>query len=165
MKKTLERLLKITDGCRPDMHEPDEQGLSASVVGTVLDNAMGNRIDPFLIFNGAQEIVVILDRQTDEGRITEAFNLATLIALARMADATVQLVEDRVARMTAVEKAAPDILAALKALLKIIGDARADEGFDATTCDAGGIIFGDIASEAIEAAEAAIAKAEGRGDG
>lgn len=152
MKKTLERLLKITDGCRPDMHEPDEQGLSASVVGTVLDNAMGNRIDPFLIFNGAQEIVVILDRQTDEGRITEAFNLATLIALARMADATVQLVEDRVARMTAVEKAAPDMLAALKGFVAKLDAAILVEGDHPTS---------HLADE-LRAALAALAKAEGR---
>lgn len=69
------------------------------------------------------------------------------------------------AQQTPLEKAAPDMLAALKSLLKIVTDARADEGFDATTCDAGGVIFGDIASEAIEAAEAAIAKAESRADG
>lgn len=60
-----------------------------------------------------------------------------------------------------IEAAAPDMLAALKALLQIIEDAREDDEFDANTCDAGGIIFGDIASEAVEASRAAIAKAEG----
>ena len=58
--------------------------------------------------------------------------------------------------------AAPDLLAALKALLQIIEDAREDDDFDANTCNAGGIIFGDIASGAIEASRAAIAKAEGK---
>lgn len=49
------------------------------------------------------------------------------------------------------------LVEALEALLKIIEDARADEAFDASTCDAGGVIFGDIASEAIEASRAALA--------
>lgn len=52
-----------------------------------------------------------------------------------------------------------DLLEAVRALSQIIRDMRADEGFDATTCDAGGILFGDVTSEAIEAADAAIAKA------
>lgn len=60
-----------------------------------------------------------------------------------------------------VRDAAPNMLAALKALLQIVEDARADEDFNATTCDAGGVIFGDVATEAIEASRAAIAKAEG----
>lgn len=58
--------------------------------------------------------------------------------------------------------AAPDMLAALISLRKIVADARADEEFNANTCDAGGIIFGDIASIAMEMADAAIAAAEGR---
>lgn len=60
----------------------------------------------------------------------------------------------------AITQAAPALLAALKALSKVIADARADEGFDAASCDAGGIIFGDVASEAMEAATVAIAAAE-----
>jgi hypothetical protein len=55
--------------------------------------------------------------------------------------------------------AAPELLAAVEALSKIITDMREDEAFDASSCDAGGILFGDVASEAIEAANAAIAKA------
>ena len=55
--------------------------------------------------------------------------------------------------------AAPELLAAVIALTKIINDMRCDDDFDANTCDAGGICFGDIASDALEAAEAAIAKA------
>lgn len=95
MRNDLMRLLKITEGCRPDMHEPDEQGLSARVIGDHLDNAMGERIDPYLIFSGAQELVVLLERSTDEGVKTEAFNLATLIALARRADLSPAKAEGR----------------------------------------------------------------------
>lgn len=47
----------------------------------------------------------------------------------------------------------PNMTKALNDLLQIVKDMREDEEFDATTCDAGGILFGDIASEAIEQAE------------
>ncbi len=77
------RLSAITDGCRDDMHEPDEQGLSARVVGTHLDNAFGESITGEFLERGYQEIVVILERDSD-GRV-EKFNLASLIALARKA--------------------------------------------------------------------------------
>ena len=73
-----ERLLAITKGCRHDMHEPDEQGLSARIVGDELDNAFGEQETAHL---GFQEIVAILTR---EGAGEERFNLATLIALARV---------------------------------------------------------------------------------
>lgn len=80
------RLRDITEGCRPDMHEPDEQELTARVVGSHLDNAMGDRVEPELVEEGAQEFVVILERG-DEGSgdaaRSESFNLASLIALAR----------------------------------------------------------------------------------
>ena len=82
MKKDLERLLKITKGCREDMHEPDEQGVKAKVIGDHLDNAFLDSIRIDAIIDGYQEFVVILNR---EGHI-EKFNLATLIALARKAD-------------------------------------------------------------------------------
>lgn len=58
--------------------------------------------------------------------------------------------------------AAPDMLAALSDLIKCISDMRADENFNANTCDAGGVCFGDVTTDAIEAAREAIAKAEGR---
>ena len=73
-----ERLLAITKGCRHDMHEPDNQGLSARIVGDELDNAFGEQETAHM---GFQEIVVILTR---EGAGEERFNLATLIALARV---------------------------------------------------------------------------------
>jgi hypothetical protein len=81
MKRTLERLLEITKTCRPDMHEPDEQGVSAIVTGTHLDNAMGD--DPY--HNCCELTVGIQKRDMDGSRETEWFNLSTLIALARKA--------------------------------------------------------------------------------
>jgi len=53
-------------------------------------------------------------------------------------------------------------LEVLRELVNVIKDARADEEFTASTNDAGGIIFGDVASEALEAAERLVAEAEGR---
>lgn len=76
-KELLERLLTVTENCRLDMHEPDEQGLSAVVAGYRLDNAMGH--DPF---SNCGEFTVGLS--LDDGVSYEWFNLADLIALARM---------------------------------------------------------------------------------
>jgi hypothetical protein len=72
-----ERLLEVTHDCRPDMHEPDEQGVSAVVTGLDLDNAMGD--SPYTNF---QELTVGIERE-DTDRM-EWFNLASLIALARI---------------------------------------------------------------------------------
>lgn len=76
----LTRLLDITGNCRDCMHEPDEQGLTARVVGTRLDNAFGESITGEFLERGFQELVVILERS--DGRV-EKFNLASFIALAR----------------------------------------------------------------------------------
>lgn len=81
----LDRLLAITEGCRRDMHEPDEQGVKARIVGDHLDNAFGSQTAPELITTGGQEYVVILERFDGETIRYEAFNLANLIALARQA--------------------------------------------------------------------------------
>jgi hypothetical protein len=78
MKDTKARLLKATEGCRPDMHEPDEQDVEGVVSGFHLDNAMGD--DPI---RNCGEFTVGIKRD----RHTEWFNLATLIALARRARA------------------------------------------------------------------------------
>lgn len=79
------RLLSITKGCRPDMHEPDEQGLSARVIGDKLDNAYMEEINPEFLENGWQELIVILERDYGtKGKQVEKFNLSTLIALARI---------------------------------------------------------------------------------
>lgn len=69
-----ERLQAILEGCRDDMHEPDEQGAVATISGDHLDNAFGDVVDPV-----AKEFVVSITR---DGK-TEHFNLANLIALAR----------------------------------------------------------------------------------
>lgn len=84
----MERLLKITDGCREDMHEPDDQGITCNVLGNKLDNAFGSGLIQAHLVNGYQEFVVVLHRELSEGagaRTTELFNLADLIALARQA--------------------------------------------------------------------------------
>lgn len=80
LKQDLKRLLDITKDCREDMHEPDEKGLSAEVIGNHLDNAMGEQITITEHFF-YQEFLVKLK----VGQWTETFNLANLIALARKA--------------------------------------------------------------------------------
>ncbi len=89
MKRSLDRLLIITKGCRPDMHEPDEQGLTAIVTGLNLDNAFGNQRTLVRETPDAEEIIVTLRRTGDDdtaGWYTQIqINLATLIALARKA--------------------------------------------------------------------------------
>ena len=79
MKDTHKRLLEITAACREDMHEPDQQGLSARVIGDELDNAFGEEVTTGL---GFQEYLVIIEK---DGK-AQRFNLATLIALARKAE-------------------------------------------------------------------------------
>lgn len=83
MEKELKRLLEFTKACRDDMHEPDEQEISAMVVGDHLDNAHGHRIHYAEDFT-YQEFVVVLNN--DSTGKEERFNLATLIALARKAN-------------------------------------------------------------------------------
>jgi hypothetical protein len=74
------RLLAITDGCRDDMHEPDNQGVTAKVAGDYLDNAMGDDGICDEMF-----VAITKDHDHDRGDFhTENFNLATLIALARV---------------------------------------------------------------------------------
>lgn len=82
MKDTLQRLIEFTKNCRPDMHEPDEQQIGATIIGNHLDNAMGDVLIPKLVKSGSHEYLVALH---DSFGDTEFFNLATLIALARKA--------------------------------------------------------------------------------
>lgn len=77
----LAELLEFTKNCRPDMHEPDEQGISALIVGDHLDNAMWEEIKYHDTFT-YQEYVVVLKK---EWGWQLKINLATLIALARLA--------------------------------------------------------------------------------
>lgn len=90
------RLLEATKGCRPDMHEPAEQDVYAEVLSAdgSLDNAGGDDIH-------SGEIIVSLIRDLDfaeeptTGELlpvdtrTSNFNLATLIAFARVGAQTV----------------------------------------------------------------------------
>lgn len=85
MKKFADRLIKITEFCRDDMHKPDEQGLYARIVGNHLNNAFDEDIRIEAIEGDFQEFVVILERDESIPRAKkEKFNLATLIALARI---------------------------------------------------------------------------------
>lgn len=77
-------LRNITRDCRYDMHEPDEQGVKARVIGDHLDNANGCSIEPWLLERGAHEFVVVIERE-DHNPALYKFNLADLIALARLA--------------------------------------------------------------------------------
>ena len=61
-------------GLRRDWHEPDEQGISAKVIGKQLDNAFGETID----FPNRECVVVLYHDKKEVGRI----NLATLLAVA-----------------------------------------------------------------------------------
>ena len=77
MRKSFEeRLLIATKNCRHDMHEPDEQGITVMVSGYNFDNAMGDNPND----NCGEFTVAIVQ---DDGS-KEWFNLATLIALARI---------------------------------------------------------------------------------
>jgi len=68
------RLRRITEGCRPDMHEPNENSVAAVVSGDHLDNACGDDLT-------SGELVVSIFN----GGNVENFNLATMIAVAREA--------------------------------------------------------------------------------
>jgi hypothetical protein len=81
LRPVLAELQAFTEPCRIDMHEPDEQGLTAHVVGSKLDNAHGTQIQPWMLLNDCHEMIVYLQRDGDAA----AFNLADLIALARLA--------------------------------------------------------------------------------
>ncbi len=83
LKERLGRLKEFTEDCREDMHEPDEQGIEAIVLGNHLDNAFGEQIGVEGLERGYHEFVVILrNTKTDKDM---RINLATLIALARRA--------------------------------------------------------------------------------
>lgn len=90
LQDSLNRLLKITNLCRDDMHEPDEQSIKGHVYGDHLDNAAGNKPHFPSAYGLGQdgpfphaEFVVCIE---NEDELTyEWFNLATLIALARKA--------------------------------------------------------------------------------
>ena len=78
-------LRELTRDCRYDMHEPAERGVTARVIGDHLDNAMGSSIDTELLVSGAQEFIVVIEREDGHPHVRK-YNLADLIALARLAD-------------------------------------------------------------------------------
>jgi hypothetical protein len=82
-QKELDELVQFTKDCREDMHEPDEQGIDAHIVGNHLDNAFGSSIVPDLMNKDCQEFVVILENENTDKQMK--INLANLIALARKA--------------------------------------------------------------------------------
>ena len=74
---------------RPDWHEPDEQDVDASVVGTRLDNAMGHVVSQKAIDGDFQEIVVEIFHRPNSPHVPPGeaddyldINLAHLLALA-----------------------------------------------------------------------------------
>jgi hypothetical protein len=78
---------------RPDWHEPDEQEVTAVVVGTKLDNAFGETIRPGAIVEGYQEIVICL--RCDETGDKIAINLANLLATVEMLYREVEALKER----------------------------------------------------------------------
>jgi len=87
-RKVVTALRKITDGCRPDLHEPDEQGITANVVGDHLDNACGSYVDLDSLLHRHQEFVLVMKRyqkispQQDHS-MEERFNVCNLLATVR----------------------------------------------------------------------------------
>jgi hypothetical protein len=67
---------------RPDWHEPDEQGVTARVVGRTLDNAFGDR---GMVLPGDVECCEMLVVLKDADGNTLTVNLATVLANAAMA--------------------------------------------------------------------------------
>jgi len=75
-------------GMRDSWHEPDEQEVSARVLGDHLDNAFGNHVSTNALANGYQEFVVELRHNglDDEGKPQEPdatlrVNLANMFAI------------------------------------------------------------------------------------
>lgn len=69
------KLLAATQGCRPSMHEPDEQGVEATPIPGPFDNA------------GGDELALAIERYVGDGsqrKSVERFNMADLVALARL---------------------------------------------------------------------------------
>lgn len=90
----IRRLCEITEGCRPDMHEPDEQGLEVELYeGFGLDNAVmspprvwSEKIDESSARTHIDDSDAGFWLIRDKGEPTERrewFNLACLIAIVR----------------------------------------------------------------------------------
>jgi len=79
-------LRKITEGCRPDMAEPDEQGVYATPYGVGLDNT--TIAHPNASINKMADIASNLNLGIHivRGKARLNVNIADLIALAKMAN-------------------------------------------------------------------------------
>lgn len=81
-KRTELRKFAKKHGLREDWHEPDEQEVSARVVGARLDNACCESISSRAILENFQEFVVIVEREEGVKGQRILINLASLLALA-----------------------------------------------------------------------------------
>ena len=81
LNRELKVLLQATEGCRDSMHEPD---MTAFLVGTHMDNAWGEG-PPVLKDGWGEYAEQYLGLYPHESARVHWFNLADLIALARMA--------------------------------------------------------------------------------
>lgn len=134
-KDIIKRLRAVTVGCSPDMHEPDEQEVSARVVGYRLDNACGSSIELHKIIEGYQEYVIIVEAGRHEpypAVHSEAFNLADLLAIVRNVDIepsrcveTLSNVYEILSRFETDDEYDPIVRA-----LKVIRDAQKEETND-----------------------------------
>lgn len=83
----IRRMCEMTHDCRPDMHEPDEQGLSVEYVeGFGLDNAcMGppDENDPLEPMRKTDAGFWLIRDKGEPTERREWFNLACLIAVVR----------------------------------------------------------------------------------
>lgn len=114
MNDMISRLCEATAGCRDDMHEPDNNGVTAWVVGTGLDNTHGDNIDLEFIRDNIQELVVVIAKNHVHKYY---FNLASLIALAKIADPR-KFLQPEPVPVTVTEKPAPSIHDGMVAKLK-----------------------------------------------
>jgi len=89
-RQTRDSIVTITEFLGEDLvlnEFEDDEELKATIVGTSFDNAFGHSIREELIVQGYHEIVVCLHRfLVSTGIHNVQVNLATLIALARLAD-------------------------------------------------------------------------------
>lgn len=81
LKGVLERLQEVTKECNPDMRETYNKGIRAHVVGDHLDNLDGDRASETRIRLQVQELILYIANEA----AVESFNLADIVALARMA--------------------------------------------------------------------------------
>lgn len=97
LARDLLRLKEFTEGCRPDMHEPDEQAIYAEfgpntykfetghVTRTLFDNANTGEMSYDMGFWLIKRNYDSGDRENAYSETREWFNLAVIVALARMA--------------------------------------------------------------------------------